>query len=73
MAAKKNSNWLHTAISWGASIVILGALCKILHIGGIWGSYAIGIGLGVEAALFFITGFFFHQNQNWHGKKYILN
>ena len=58
MAAKKNSNWLHTAISWGASIVILGALCKILHIGGIWGSYAIGIGLGVEAALFFITGFF---------------
>ncbi len=58
MAAKKNSNWLHTAISWGASIVILGALCKILHIGGIWGSYAIGIGLGVEACLFFITGFF---------------
>jgi len=58
MATKKNSNWLHTAISWGASIVILGALCKILHIGGIWGSYAIGVGLGVEAILFFITGFF---------------
>lgn len=58
MAAKKQPSWLHIAISWGASIVILGALCKILHIGGIWGSYAIGIGLGIEALLFFLTGFF---------------
>ena len=58
MAAKKQPNWLHLAISWGASIVIIGALFKILHIGGILGNYAIGIGLGVEACLFFITGFF---------------
>ena len=48
---------LHKAISWGASIVIIGALFKILHIGGVFGNYAIGIGLGVEAFLFFITGF----------------
>jgi len=48
---------LHKAISWGASIVIIGALFKILHIGGVFGNYAIGIGLGVEALLFFITGF----------------
>jgi len=58
MAAKKQPGWLHIAISWGASIVIIGALFKILHIGGIWGNWAIGIGLGVEAILFFLTGFF---------------
>ncbi len=58
MAAKTKFDWLHTAISWGASIVIIGALFKILHIGGIWGNYMIGIGLGVEAFLFFLTGFF---------------
>lgn len=48
---------LHTAISWGASVVIIGALFKILHIGGILGNYMIGIGLGVESFLFFLTGF----------------
>ena len=58
MAAKKKFDWLHVAISWGASIVIVGALFKILHLGGIWGNYMIGIGLGVEAFLFFLTGFF---------------
>lgn len=58
MAAKKQPSWLHVAISWGASIVIIGALFKILHIGGIVGSYMIGLGLGIEAILFFLTGFF---------------
>jgi len=58
MAAKKQPGWLHVAISWGASIVIIGALFKILHIGGILGNYMIGLGLGVEAFLFFLTGFF---------------
>lgn len=56
MATKKKFDWLHVAISWGASIVILGALFKILHIGGVLGNYAIGAGLGVEAFLFFLTG-----------------
>jgi gliding motility-associated protein GldL len=58
MVEKTKSDWLHKAISWGASIVIIGVLFKILHIGGIWGNYLIGFGLGVEALLFFITGFF---------------
>ncbi|WP_442589966.1 gliding motility protein GldL [Pedobacter sp. AW31-3R] len=58
MAAKKKFDWLHVAISWGASIVIIGALFKILHLGGVWGNYMIGLGLGVEAFLFFLTGFF---------------
>jgi gliding motility-associated protein GldL len=58
MAAKKKFDWLHVAISWGASIVIIGALFKILHLGGVYGNYMIGLGLGVEAFLFFLLGFF---------------
>ena len=60
MAGKKSFKLepLHTAISWGASVVIIGALFKILHLGGVWGNYMIGAGLGVEAFLFFLTGFF---------------
>ncbi len=58
MAAKKQPGWLHVAISWGASIVIIGALAKILHLGGPLANWFIGIGLGVEALLFFLTGFF---------------
>lgn len=53
-----NSKWLHTAISWGASIVIIGVLFKILHIGGSAANYMIGVGLGVEAFLFFLMGLF---------------
>lgn len=58
MAAKKQPGWLHVAISWGASIVIIGALAKILHLGGQYANWLIGIGLGIEAILFFLTGFF---------------
>lgn len=54
---KDNSRALHSAISWGASIVIIGVLFKILHIGGVTANYMIGIGLGVEAFLFFLMGF----------------
>lgn len=57
MIKKQKFDWLHTSISWGASVVIIGALFKILHLGGVYGNYMIGIGLGVEAFLFFITGF----------------
>lgn len=58
---------LHTAISWGASVVIIGALFKILHLGGVWGNYMIGAGLGVEAFLFFLTGFFAPpKDPAWH-------
>jgi gliding motility-associated protein GldL len=60
MAAKGKGQpgWLHIAISWGASIVIIGALAKILHIGGELANWFIGAGLGIEALLFFLTGFF---------------
>ena len=58
MAGKQKFDWLHTSISWGASVVIIGALFKILHLGGVYGNYMIGAGLGIEAFLFFLTGFF---------------
>lgn len=58
MLKSKKINWLHVAISWGASIVILGAMFKINHWGGQLGTYMIGLGLSVEALLFFTLGFF---------------
>jgi gliding motility-associated protein GldL len=57
MAVNKKFDKMHLAISLGASVVILGALFKILHLGGVWGNYMIGVGLGVEAILFALTGF----------------
>jgi len=57
MKKKDNSIWINRAISWGASVVIIGVLFKILSIGGVMANYMIGIGLGVEAILFFIMGF----------------
>lgn len=58
MAARKQPEWLHVAISWGASIVIIGVLAKIIHWGGAYANLLIAIGLGVEAILFFLTGLY---------------
>ncbi len=62
MAQKKGKlikKIFHMAYSIGASIVILGALGKILHmpIAGIPGDLLLMIGLGVEAAIFFMSAF----------------
>ena len=58
MAAKGQPGWLHVAISLGASVVILGALAKILHLGGVYANYVIGVGLVTEAILFALTAFY---------------
>jgi len=58
MKKKESPKWLHVAISWGASIVIIGVLFKILHLGGSSANYMIGIGLGIEAIIFFLTGLY---------------
>ncbi len=56
--------WLHTqtgqtflnyAYSWGASIVILGALFKLTHIAG--ADLMLFIGMGTEVIVFFLSGF----------------
>ncbi len=45
---------LNTVISWGASVVIVGLMFKILHLPG--GEIMIAVGLMTEAVLFFILG-----------------
>jgi len=45
---------LNAVISWGATIVILGLMFKILHLKG--GEWMIALGLSAEAILFFILG-----------------
>lgn len=61
---KKFKFSLDSIISWGASVVIIGAMFKILHLPG--GSAVIGIGLGTEALLFFIMGFVPpHKDPKW--------
>lgn len=56
MARKKKFGFgINTLINWGATVVIIGLMFKILHFKG--GEWMIGIGLAVEALLFFIMGF----------------
>ncbi len=57
--SKKLKTFFHMAYSIGASVVILGALGKILHmpIFGIPGDILLMIGLGVEAFIFFMSAF----------------
>lgn len=45
---------LNSVISWGASVVIIGLMFKILHLPG--GTYMIAVGLLTESFLFFILG-----------------
>lgn len=46
---------INTLISWGATVVIVGLMFKILHWEG--GEWMIAIGLATEALLFFMLGF----------------
>src|SRR5690606_16856806 len=56
MAKKKKFGFgINTFINWGATVVIIGLMFKILHFKG--GEWMIGVGLAVEAVLFFIMGF----------------
>lgn len=52
--AKSKKIGLNSVISWGASVVIVGLMFKILHLKG--GELMIAIGLLTEAVLFFIMG-----------------
>lgn len=56
MAKKRKFKFgINTLINWGATVVITGLMFKILHFKG--GEWMIGIGLAVEAVLFFVMGF----------------
>lgn len=47
--------FMNYAYSWGAAIVVLGALFKITHLPG--GNIMLFIGMGTEVLVFFISGF----------------
>jgi len=53
--SKKGKNLLSKMYGWGASVVILGAMFKILHWDG--ADIMLTIGLTTEAVIFFISGF----------------
>lgn len=52
---KSGQTFLQYAYSWGASIVILGALFKLTHITG--ADIMLFVGMGTEVIVFFISGF----------------
>ena len=57
--SKRTKKFFHMAYSIGASIVIIGALFKILHmsIGPLTGDILLMLGLGTEAFIFFLSAF----------------
>lgn len=55
MDSKPGQMFLNYAYSWGASIVILGALFKLTHIAG--ANLMLFLGMGTEVVVFFLAGF----------------
>ena len=55
MDSKAGQMFLNYAYSWGAAIVILGALFKLSHIHG--ADLMLFIGMGTEVIVFFLSGF----------------
>lgn len=53
--SKRGKNIMSKLYGWGASVVILGAMFKILHWDG--ADLMLTIGLTTEAVIFFISGF----------------
>ena len=53
MDSVPGQTFLNYAYSWGASIVILGALFKLTHIPG--GNFMLFIGMGTEVVVFFLS------------------
>jgi len=55
LETKRGKNIMAKLYGWGAAVVILGALFKILHWDG--ADQMLMIGLGTEAIIFFVSGF----------------
>lgn len=55
LSSEKGKRILNFIYSWGASIVIIGTMFKLLHVP--YANWVIGIALTVEAIVFFIFGF----------------
>ena len=68
---KLGFNGIDSFISWGASVVIVGLMFKILHWKG--GEFLIAVGLITEAALFLLLGFVKTDEYNGVDPDYILS
>ena len=55
MDSVPGQTFLNYAYSWGAAIVILGALFKLTHLPG--GNFMLFIGMGTEVIVFFLSAF----------------
>ena len=61
---KGYKNFMAKLYGWGASVVILGALFKILHLPG--ANIMLILGMGIEAIIFFFSAFEpLHVEYNW--------
>ncbi|MBO5698509.1 MAG: gliding motility protein GldL [Bacteroidaceae bacterium] len=66
MDSVPGQTFLNYAYSWGASIVILGALFKLTHLPG--GNIMLFLGMGTEAIVFFLAAFDRPFDKNEIGK-----
>lgn len=67
MDSVPGQTFLNYAYSWGAAIVILGALFKLTHIQG--GNIMLFIGMGTEVVVFFLSAFDRPFDRNEVGKE----
>ena len=67
MDSVPGQTFLNYAYSWGASIVILGALFKLTHLSG--GNAMLFIGMGTEVVVFFLSAFDRPFDKNEVGKE----
>jgi gliding motility-associated protein GldL len=66
MDSVPGQTFLNYAYSWGASVVILGALFKLTHLPG--GNIMLFLGMGTEAVVFFLAAFDRPFDKNEIGK-----
>ena len=55
LSSEKGKRWLNRAYSIGASVIVIGAMCKILHLGP--ADTILAVSLIFEALVFFISAF----------------
>ena len=55
LSSERGRRWLTRCYSWGAAVVIIGALCKIVHVP--YANVILGISLSFEALVFVLSGF----------------
>lgn len=67
MDSVPGQTFLNYAYSWGASIVILGALFKLTHLPG--GNFMLFMGMGTEVVVFFLSAFDRPFNKDEIGKE----